>query len=179
MNIPEIKYDTEYLIKIAFHNFDLWSHHEQMAVKSMEARGIPCYGLLPKMFPIHRNRFRNMHNRIDEQCLETSFKRDLEGFAKFVEYLGPVPTEMKVPSLGRIDHSKGYVIGNFTWQELRDNIEEMANRTKSSDNKFWVNSPGCTGYRWYNDGQTEFFLRENNPLIEDAGLVRGRFSNRR
>lgn len=38
-------------------------------------------------------------------------------FARFLQHIGTIPELMEHPSLGRVDHSKGYVIGNVCWQE--------------------------------------------------------------
>lgn len=34
------------------------------------------------------------------------------------------------PTCGRVDHSKGYIKGNFNWQSSKDNLIEVRTRTK-------------------------------------------------
>lgn len=43
--------------------------------------------------------------------------RTREGFLAFAKEMGSIPVGMKRPSVGRIDHDKGYVTGNVKWEE--------------------------------------------------------------
>lgn len=99
-----------------------------MAKLSVEARGLPYYHGLNKQYPIHWSSFTNMHERIDYYKLITDFPRNYQGFKNFVAYLGDVPVGMKKPTVGRKDHSIGYVKGNFTWQEFSENSAECGAR---------------------------------------------------
>jgi hypothetical protein len=102
--------------------------HLEKAIKSVEARGLPYYHGLNKQYPIHFSSFSRMHGRIWEFKLTTDFPRTYQGFKDFVEYLGDVPVGMIRPSVGRKDHSLGYVRGNFGWQELSSNSLESVIR---------------------------------------------------
>jgi hypothetical protein len=66
---------------------------------------------------------------------EAVFKCTLTGFCQFVRHLGMVPPDMKNPSLGRKDHSKGYIFGNFAWQEWEENKAEARARNKGLTQK--------------------------------------------
>jgi hypothetical protein len=100
----------------------------QKVIKSLEARGLPYYHGLNKSYPVHFVSFSNMHNRISDKNLETDFPRTYEGFKDFIEYLGDIPIGMKKPTIGRKDHSKGYIRGNFEWQEYSKNSLESTIR---------------------------------------------------
>jgi len=55
---------------------------------------------------------------------DPNFPYTLKGFLAWVEHIGPIPDGMHIPSVGRKDHSKGYVKGNFEWQSMADNVAE-------------------------------------------------------
>ena len=102
------------------------------AKRSVELRGVPYYAPLRRAFPHHWQSFRCMHKR----GTPNAFPKNISGFIDFIIYLGPVPSYMKKPSIGRIDHSKGYFPGNFEWQESRENSREVALRCKNLDG--WI-----------------------------------------
>lgn len=77
-------------------------------------------------YPRHLVYFSNMHLRVAKYDRECDFPYTDDGFVMFCEYIGPIPEGMKVPSVGRIDHSRGYVFDNFRWQELSDNVADGA-----------------------------------------------------
>lgn len=58
------------------------------------------------------------------------FKLTRADFSKFLDVMGPIPEGMKSPTVGRLDHSKGYVYDherkrwNFEWQSRADNNRE-------------------------------------------------------
>lgn len=60
----------------------------------------------------------------------SDFKRCYEDFRDFVAELGPLPKNMARPSIGRKDHSKGYIRGNFAWQEMSENTSESILRNQ-------------------------------------------------
>lgn len=115
--------------------------HLEKAIKSVEARGLPYYHGLNKQYPIHFSSFSRMHGRIWEFKLTTDFPRTYQGFKDFVEYLGDVPVGMIRPSVGRKDHSLGYVRGNFGWQERSINSSECAFRSQSGVTN--INKTSC------------------------------------
>lgn len=99
----------------------------QLAAKqSVVSRGLPYYGILRKRFPQHFSSFLNMHKRTSQ--IDVDFGRSLSGFINFIEYLGVVPKLMISPTAGRLDHSKGYLRGNFAWQSRFDNLAELNSR---------------------------------------------------
>jgi hypothetical protein len=99
--------------------------------KSLEARGYPYYGNLKSSYPIHWASFSAMHGRVRDFGLDCDFPRNVDGFIDFILYVGPVPGDMIRPTLGRSDHSIGYLKGNFKWQESSDNTSESATRNKT------------------------------------------------
>lgn len=104
-------------------------------LKSAHARGLPYYGSLPLEYPRHFASFKRMHSRAARSGLEVAFPRSGHGFVKFLLYVGDIPKGMVQPSLGRKDHSKGYVPKNFGWQSYSDNSSESASRNLKSRNQ--------------------------------------------
>jgi hypothetical protein len=109
---------------------------EYAGKRSALARGLPYYGVLRSMYPQHFSSFGTMHWRLQEGTLACDFPRDAEGFIDFLVYLGDVPAGMNRPSLGRDDHSVGYVRGNFAWQEMSENSSESVQRNRDYLNEF-------------------------------------------
>ena len=72
--------------------------------------------------------FKKMQERALYNDIECAFPYDERGYQLFAEAIGPIP-QMNSPTVGRLDHSKGYVLGNFEWQEKADNSRECAERT--------------------------------------------------
>lgn len=108
-----------------------------MAKTSVLNRGLPYYGGLKKKFPIHWSSFHNMWKRAKDPkipCgISVRYNRNVNGFINFILDIGPIPDGIKQPSVGRIDHSDGYVFGNFKWQEKNENSTEAAIRTASPE----------------------------------------------
>ena len=94
--------------------------------RSLESRKLPYYGLYRKFYKDHWMSFKGMHKRGVESNL--SFCNNFEGFIKFIYCIGDVPIGMAKPTIGRVDHSIGYIKGNFTWQEFMDNVRESGYR---------------------------------------------------
>lgn len=115
----------EFLEELSCPSDDDLSHHEIMGKKSAIKRGLPYYGRLRKEFPIHFNAFRRMHKR---NVVE--FPMNVEGFISFILVIGPVPKDMSRPSVGRKDHSVGYLKDNYRWESLSDNSREAAIRCR-------------------------------------------------
>jgi len=75
-----------------------------------------------KEFPIEFKRFIGCHNRVHEGKTPSMYwPRDSSGFFGWLSDIGPIPSHLEKPSVGRIDHSKGYVPGNMRWEEHRLN----------------------------------------------------------
>lgn len=106
------------------------SRTELMGKRSAESRGLPYYGILRKRYPQHFISFSDMHQRVAERNLGCEFPRTVDGFIDFLVYVDDVSDGMSNPSLGRFDHSVGYVVGNFAWQELSANSQESAERNR-------------------------------------------------
>lgn len=99
---------------------------------SVISRGLPYYGKLKKEFPAHWSSFTGMHKRhkVKGVDIDSLFDRDVNGFIEFILYVGDIPKFMIDPSIGRIDHSKGYIVGNFRWESLSSNAKESSERNK-------------------------------------------------
>jgi hypothetical protein len=112
---------------------------------SIKARRLPYYGDYRFEYPIHHAALAHIHQHqsYKDGNIDKDFSRDFKGLIKLINYLGAIPDNIKNPSVGRIDHSLGYLKGNFAWQELLDNCRESGNRigylnlthTKSPDYK--------------------------------------------
>jgi len=92
---------------------------------------------IAKIYPIHYDHFRNMQNRSGGVACNgggcgTEFTDDNQGFLEFVEYIGPVPSHLRRPTIGRKDHTKGYVRDNFSWQEHSENCSDAGIRAAQS-----------------------------------------------
>lgn len=62
--------------------------------------------------------FRRCHGRVIQgKVCSIQWPRNWKGFLNFLKEVGPYPTNMVKPSIGRKDHDKGYVKGNIEWQE--------------------------------------------------------------
>lgn len=106
---------------------------EELAGKrSAESRGLPYYGKLRKEFPTHFTSFAKIHYRTKLSGLACDFPRTVEGFIEFLLYIGDVPDDQLWPTVGRFDHSKGYICGNFAWQDQDENSGESVARNNPS-----------------------------------------------
>jgi hypothetical protein len=66
--------------------------------------------------------FKGCHNRVrDGKSPSISYERNLRGFLHWLADIGPIPTDMIKPSVGRINHDFGYQPGNMQWEEHRFN----------------------------------------------------------
>lgn len=101
---------------------------QKMGKNSCFSRNLPYYGELARKFSYHLVRFKGLHNRLRSSKLLTDFPRTLDGFIDFICYMGPVPLNMKKPTVGRKNHNIGYVKDNFEWQESLDNSTEIGKR---------------------------------------------------
>lgn len=120
----------EELIKLSDPDDSELNNDEYAAKLSVLSRGYPYYGQLKKKFPIHWMSFSGMYKRKRQYEIEIDslFKRNVDGFIEFILYIGDVPKYMISPSVGRIDHSKGYIIGNFRWESAYSNSIESGIR---------------------------------------------------
>jgi hypothetical protein len=101
------------------------THYERMGKESALARGLPYYGNLKLDFPTHWIAFAGVIRRSNLTKLECDYKLTPLDFIRFILDIGEIPPDID-PSVGRYDHTKGYVVGNFRWQDFFEN---------SSDNK--------------------------------------------
>lgn len=81
---------------------------------------------LRRTYPQHARAFFNRFR----SGLPVDFTCDADGFLKFITEIGPYPTNMVRPSVGRINHELGYVTGNYHWEELSENSAEGTSRRK-------------------------------------------------
>jgi hypothetical protein len=75
--------------------------------------------------------FNNMVRRAKMLGVGCDYTRCLESFNQWLKDIGPMPSDMEVPTIGRIDHDKGYVFDkdnnrlNFGWQSQEENSREV------------------------------------------------------
>jgi hypothetical protein len=96
----------------------------------MDAKGFPYYGVFRERYANHLSSFKNMQKRVKDLGFDCDFEHSINGFIEFLVYLGDVPDGIGRPSIGRYDHSKGYVKGNFRWESLSENSAEVGRRRK-------------------------------------------------
>lgn len=150
--------ELEDLVNIPDHKLD---KYELMGKRSAFSRGLPYYGKLRSKFPIHFTSFADMHTRHKTKGIEISetFKRDVDGFINFLLYLGDLNTEYD--TLGRKDHSKGYIEGNFKWEPYWENYSEAALRNIKTNN-LCVNSNEL-----YNESVKKFHQLQDQIIVVD------------
>jgi len=74
--------------------------------------------------------FKCMIQRARAYSLPCDFQFGEEGYQKFEKVMGPIPTTMVKPSVGRLDHSLGYTFDevnnrwNFRWEEHSINVKD-------------------------------------------------------
>jgi hypothetical protein len=88
------------------------------------------------IYPREVKAFMSLRGRVNRGVTTTCWEQNLAGFMEFLAYVGTVPLWMKEPSIGRVDHSKGYEPGNCGWQELQENRThtDVVSRTRISEN---------------------------------------------
>jgi hypothetical protein len=114
------------------------------------------YRKLREENPTHYNHFWHMVDRSKYNNTECEFTKDFDGLIKFIKAIGPVPS-MKRPTVGRYNHSKGYIFDhqmnrwNFRWEEHSDNVSEMLQRQLS--NGTHISQTGKSG--WYTNSLSQ------------------------
>jgi hypothetical protein len=83
-----------------------------------------------KDFPIEFSRFCGVHDRKSRHntFVHERYEWSLSGFKNFMSDIGPIPKDMIIPTVGRLNHDKGYEPDNFEWQSKSDNSRESAVR---------------------------------------------------
>jgi len=99
-----------------------------MARPKGRPKGSGKWGRLEVLYPDHLRHFIQLWDRAPGSC-GIYYTRDPSSFLEFVEEIGPYPTDMIWPTVGRKDHSVGYFPGNFFWQEMSENSRESIIRT--------------------------------------------------
>lgn len=130
---------------------------------SVENRGAVYFGRLTHSYPIHTSSFKKLHGRSRASGLEVDFPYSMEGLVDFILYIGPVPTGMVRPTVGRRDHDRGYVRGNFRWQEHSENSSESGKRNAHKSATFVVGTSNR------NSKFTNFDIRRIRKLF-DRGM---------
>jgi hypothetical protein len=93
--------------------------------------------------------FIRCHNRVrDGKCPSIEWPRNTEGFKCFLNEIGPMPTNMFKPSIGRKDHSLGYITGNIQWEEHA------------------INSTKRKGTRYEKETKVEFYRVDLSPKFK-------------
>lgn len=106
-----------------------------MGVKRHQKLGRWTYIGMRNKYPVHWIGFVGIHKRHRERgrALGPEFSRDIQGFWNFIEEIGPVPKGMNRPTVGQINHRKGYIAGNFRWESHYDNTQESAIRNRKGE----------------------------------------------
>jgi hypothetical protein len=95
--------------------------------------------MVGKEHPYYGSFYRHMIKRAKKLGLSCDFITTIESFNIWFKAIGLIPEGMEHPTVGRKDHSKGYVIENgepnFAWQEKSDNSREMSLRTYTYENR--------------------------------------------
>lgn len=98
---------------------------EKGALTRSQTQGISFYGRLPHTFPVHYKRFTKMHDHFIEGVtgrmardisISSAFDRNAKGLITFILEAGPIPSNMKYPTLTRTYPRKGFIRGNLTWK---------------------------------------------------------------
>lgn len=119
------KYSREYLENLVIITEEQMTASEKSSFSRSKSRGTAFYGRLPRIFPIHYRSFRKMHDHFIESAagrtardikISSAFKRTANGLINFILETGPVPSNMKYPTLIRKYISRGFVRGNLMWK---------------------------------------------------------------
>ncbi|QIG71302.1 hypothetical protein PQC16_gp195 [Rhizobium phage RHph_TM30] len=93
-------------------------HSTEAILKSVKSRGHETWTLLEDNLKIYLPYFVGMHNRVrDGKSPSIEWTRTIEGLKLFVEHIGEIPAHLSKPSVGRIRHEEGYIVGNVQWDE--------------------------------------------------------------
>lgn len=171
----ELPFDKDGIWKLYNDDLANLSHERSMGRKSAESKGHPYYGILRELYNYpHFISFSGMHSRLKYSKLATDFPRTLEGFIDYIVYMGPVPSGMERPVAGRIDHSVGYLRGNFAWQSAEDNNRESALRNQKNGKWLGYQTCAAAGMQDWNDGVRNYRLQPDDPKIKELNLNKGR-----
>ena len=99
------------------------SRRELMSRRNGKDQGRQSWYSTRQEYPLELKHFFWLYYRVQRNpehpgCL---WPRTPEGFHLFLAELGPRPTDMKKPVVGRFDHKKPYGPGNVAWQEYSAN----------------------------------------------------------
>lgn len=76
------------------------------------------FGEIGYSYPKEKFTFRAMHDRVRRGKVQSiEWPRTIDGFCSFLAEVGPIPKNLKRPSIGRKRHSLGYCAGNIRWEE--------------------------------------------------------------
>jgi hypothetical protein len=103
-----------------------------MTIEIFDLELLPDEPVSNQQYTTHRyfTYFASMVNRARKGTLNGDFAWGLNQFNRWLEVIGTIPEGMKKPTVGRYDHSKGYVFDtdnnrwNFRWQERSENSRE-------------------------------------------------------
>ena len=86
------------------------------------------WGKEKQMFPKEQAAFTRCHDRVrDGRCPSIEWPRNPEGFLEFLNEVGLIPSHLQRPSIGRKNHSKGYIKDNIQWEEYMVNSVKKGN----------------------------------------------------
>lgn len=119
------KYSREYLESLVSIPEGELTSAEKSALTRSQTQGTSFYGRIPQSFPVHYNRFMKMHDHYMEGVtgrkarditISSAFNRTADGLINFILESGPIPSNMKHPTLTRNYPRKGFIRGNLSWK---------------------------------------------------------------
>lgn len=80
------------------------------------------WGVIDPSYQQELAAFKRAHDRVrDGKSPSIFWPRSLDGFLGFLKEVGPIPANLKKPSLGRVKHAFGYEPANIQWEEHKLN----------------------------------------------------------
>jgi hypothetical protein len=93
-----------------------------------------------------------MHDRCRRSGRKCHWPRTREGYDQFFEEIGQIPRDIRRPSIGRIDHTKGYEPGNVRWEPFSYNAwKERRSETEAAP--LMASAGVVAPQKWTRDGE--------------------------
>lgn len=127
--VPPINMNEDLLRSLVFPDESSLTINELRTKRRCATQGISYYGRArySEESSIYYTAFDGVMIRTKAEKLDSDYSRTPESFIEFYLEIGNIPDGMISPTVGRLDHSLGYLRGNFEWQSFSDNSSEVAN----------------------------------------------------